>query len=388
MQCVDIKLLATYDESCLIFTCYRKHTNPKQVQERVDYISFFYIFVCLKKYNNMKVGLFIPLALQMFSSDAYTFDPSSLTRSFSTTRLFGLKRQRRGLADIAEGGALSSPKKLKTNSATSSGKATSGDISPALAQWAAAGGDTVMTNVEGDEISKASSAEYTLFEDDKKDRRTKQSARLEQDKRTSDAVQQILGELENVLEQKGNGVVSILEQIQKLTKLPSTNLRVMVAGKEQYVYRLAWVGSDDSICHIGTGLHKVPLARLQEIFLTCQGKNRIELFEVISILGPFPNVRNTLQGGSEVNTGDISTWTISMDSMIDGTGKEILAGKEENIRKVKLQIYFADPNAIVAIVPPENGGFRENPWENDGANVLLFVQEDKIDEKLEALRVF
>ena len=283
---------------------------------------------------------------------------------------------------------MPSPKKLKKNSVTSSGKSTSGDISPALAQWAAAGGDSVMTNVGGDKISTVSSAEYVLFEDDKKDRRSKQATRLEEDKRTNDAVQQILGDLESVLEQKGIGVVSILEQIQKLTKLPSTNLRVMVAGKEQYTYRLAWVGSDDSICHIGTGLHKVPLARLQEIFLTCQGKNRIEVFEVISILGPFPNVRNTLQGGSEVSSSDISTWTILMDSMIDGTGKEILAGKDENIRKVKLQIYFANPNAIVAIVPPENGGLRENPWENNGANVLLFVREDNINEKLEALRVF
>jgi hypothetical protein len=68
------------------------------------------------------------------------------------------------------------------------------------------------------------------------------------------------------------------------------------------------VGSEDAISHIGTGLHKVPLARLQEVFLSALGtttskksnknnnnKNRIELSEVIRLLGPFPNVKRTLQ---------------------------------------------------------------------------------------------
>jgi hypothetical protein len=63
------------------------------------------------------------------------------------------------------------------------------------------------------------------------------------------------------------------------------------------------VGSEDAISHIGTGLHKVPLARLQEVFLSALGtttakksnKNTHELSEVILLLGPFPNVKRTLQ---------------------------------------------------------------------------------------------
>ena len=63
------------------------------------------------------------------------------------------------------------------------------------------------------------------------------------------------------------------------------------------------MGSDVAICHVGTGLHKVPLARLQEVFLSCLGRNRLEVLEVIRILGPFPNVKNVLQGAAKVGSG-------------------------------------------------------------------------------------
>jgi hypothetical protein len=346
----------------------------------------------------MKLNFYIMLTMhQLLASDAFVFPSSARSSSVSATSVFGLKRQRQGLADLSEGGITPSLKKkvkksrvtqtMKDNSKKVDNVPVSTAISPALAQWAAAGGESAQISPEQGVGLMNSATEFVPFPQERKGRRTKQSEKVEQDKLKSAAVQQILDDLEEALGQKGSGVDLILGQIRKLMNQPSTNLRIMTAGKDQNIYRLAWVGSDDAICHIGTGLHKVPLARLQEIFLTCQGKNRIELFEVISILGPFPNVRNTLQGASEVTLGDVTDWTIAMDSMIDGTGKELLAGKEDNIRRVKLQIYFSDPNAIVAVVPPDNGKLRENPLEMNGYNVLLFVREDAIDEKLEALRV-
>ena len=78
---------------------------------------------------------------------------------------------------------------------------------------------------------------------------------------------------------------------------------------------------------------------------------------------------------------------IVMDSMVDGTGKEILAGTEENIRRVNLQVYFADERAIVAVVPPEDGSLRADPLQDNGSNVLVFIKEDELDEKLNSLRV-
>lgn len=92
-------------------------------------------------------------------------------------------------------------------------------------------------------------------------------------------------------------------------------------------------------------------------------------------------------GGGE---GGVARIQIAMDSMVDGTGKEILAGGEESIRRVDLQIQFSDERVIVAVIPPGDGTstlFRSNPLEDDGANVLVFVREDDLDEKLDALRV-
>lgn len=172
-------------------------------------------------------------------------------------------------------------------------------------------------------------------------------------------------------------------------------------------YRLAWVGSDDAICHIGTSLHKVPLARLQEMYVLF-GYNKWELLEVIRILGPFPNVRNTLKGGLKVKKlagvgggGGIERregvrMEISYTSMIDGTGKEILAGKEDNVKVVNLDVWFANEKAIVCTIPStassddgdgdesETGG--GDPLSGDGSNILFFVAEENLDEELEKLR--
>jgi hypothetical protein len=78
---------------------------------------------------------------------------------------------------------------------------------------------------------------------------------------------------------------------------------------------------------------------------------------------------------------------VIMDSMDDGTGNEILAGNEENIRRVDLQVHFCDERAIVAVMPPEDGSLMDNPLQNNGANVLVFVREGELDEKLDSLRV-
>ena len=129
-------------------------------------------------------------------------------------------------------------------------------------------------------------------------------------------------------------------------------------------YRLAWVGSDSATCHVGTSLHKVPLARLQEMYLLL-GYGRWELLEVIRILGPFPNVRNTLKGDIKVekirgNGREGAKLEISYLSMIDGTRKEILAGKEDNTKVIELDVWFANDKAIVCSVPREDGG--EGGW--------------------------
>ena len=54
----------------------------------------------------------------------------------------------------------------------------------------------------------------------------------------------------------------------QLTKSQSSITFKALLNRNLMNYSLAWVGSDEAICHLGTGLHKVPLARLQDIFLS------------------------------------------------------------------------------------------------------------------------
>jgi hypothetical protein len=87
--------------------------------------------------------------------------------------------------------------------------------------------------------------------------------------------------------------------------------------------------------------------------------------------------------------------------MVDGLGKEISAGKEDNLRSVKLDVLYSDEYALVCVVPKRsdksddgdedgidtyNSGDEYGPLGENGKNVLLFLKEDDLDSKLEGLR--
>ena len=117
--------------------------------------------------------------------------------------------------------------------------------------------------------------------------------------------------------------------------------------------------------------------------MNCLGKNKIEILEVISLIGPFPNVKNILQGTTKVSTGqEGSEVQIVMERMVDGTGKEI---KADEVRRVDLEVAFCDERAIVVLMPNEDNE-NAKPLDDNGKRVLLFVREDELDEKLEGLR--
>lgn len=348
-------------------------------------------------------SLLVCILVLLPAAHAFAFHPLVAPTSSTTSRrrpsMLAKKKKKSVLGEVvASGGAV--PKTRSTKRTAAPKKSAGSSVSPALAEWASTTdgstttidsqptesvATTVTNNVESADV-------YTPFQKEetkKNTRRVKQSARKQEEQQRDAQVNAILENLNTVLSETKNSLDEILHAIRPILAQPGGNLRLLTAGKV-YNYRLAWVGSDDALCHLGTGLHKVPLARMQEVFLTCQGKGRLEILEVISILGPFPNVRNTLQGdASKLQKLDdqVTEWEIAMDSMIDGSGKEILAGTNDNIRRVQLQVHFADPSAILAVVPPESGGVRDDPLEDDGAHALLFVREDDLDAKLDMMRV-
>lgn len=271
----------------------------------------------------------------------------------------------------------------KKKSASNKSGDVASDMSPDLAKFLEQSGDG-----SGDEAEIVQKGKKVPSP--KRERRQKQSAKLVVDEARNAKIEIVLDELQEVLGERTGKVRDILTVVEKLIKIPSNDnndLRRLLSARDRSDYRLAWVGSDDAICHVGTGLHKVPLARMQEVFMNCLGRNQIEILEVISLIGPFPNVKNVLQGTTEITSGgNGSEMQIVMDRMVDGTGKEIKPESEDSIRRVDLEVAFCNEQVIVVVMPDDDNE-NAKPLDDDGKRVLLFVREEELDDKLELLRV-
>jgi hypothetical protein len=90
---------------------------------------------------------------------------------------------------------------------------------------------------------------------------------------------------------------------------------------------------------------------------------------------------------------------IAYNSMIDGTGKEILASGESRVKYVQLDVWFANEKALVCTTVPslpvpssndENGGGDGDcdplSINTNGSQILFFVAEENLEEQLEKLR--
>jgi hypothetical protein len=350
---------------------------------------------------------------QQQGADAFFLTFTTFRRPYFTTTTTSLqaKKTKKGMLSEVVGGDFVTPKPSRASSGRKKNKPSS-NISPDLAKWmssqkqqqdacVAVPSETNDENDDDDDDVTFESfmeemvPETTTTTNNKKtsDRRQKQVLRGQEQAVRTARLERLVQKLNDILETQSssssssdNKVIDILQVVQELLELPSTtttSVRQLLGGRQTSLdYRLAWVGSDDAIGHVGTGLHRVPLARLQEVFWSFKGQSRIEWLEVIRILGPFPNVKNILQGRATAGSDKIQ---IVMDSMVDGTGKELLAGKD--VRTVDLQIAFCDPSVIVAVVPEDKGRARSDVFQDDGKHVMVFVREEQLEEKLDALRV-
>lgn len=186
---------------------------------------------------------------------------NSCTRGNS---LFGRKIKRGGL------GSAASSVKGKSSAKGKKKSSTNVPISEDLANFM----NEKKTGYGNKRQASASTTEKTLT---KKEKRRQQS---ETEIKRINEIDTILDRLKDVLEKRTGDIQDVLGVLTRLLSIDdqflfasstssssrySNNLRQMLMGSGSS-YRLAWVGSDESICHIGTGLHKVPLARMQEVF--------------------------------------------------------------------------------------------------------------------------
>ncbi|CAM9411444.1 unnamed protein product [Scytosiphon promiscuus] len=146
-------------------------------------------------------------------------------------------------------------------------------------------------------------------------------------------------------------------------------------------WRLVFASDDDAISVVGTGLHKLPLTRMQDFFMTLSGSSttvrQIVAIEVLRVIGPFPNLRNTLSGDCK-STGTDSL-NIRYSSMIDGTGKETGGSQTgEQDRVVDVDVAFVGQGALV---------LQSSAAKSKKAASLVFAREPDLDGELAKLRV-
>ena len=135
-------------------------------------------------------------------------------------------------------------------------------------------------------------------------------------------------------------------------------------------WRLVWAKSDEGVGFIGTGLHRVALANLEDQFLSLDADGSCALTEVIRVLGPFPNVKNLLTGTSTIGP---STLRLTYTKVIDGTGAELTSSQA---RSVKLRLAALSKDLLVVAAASVDA----DDW-------LVFEREDNFADALESLRV-
>lgn len=144
-------------------------------------------------------------------------------------------------------------------------------------------------------------------------------------------------------------------------------------------WRLTFVSSNDILGAFGTGLHTLPLTRMEDTFVNFKGGRQgrqIETIEVLRVMGPFPNIRNTLSGTYQ--TIGLDTLSIKYTSMIDGTGKEITSGSAAMDKVSEFGVLFV--GADVLVLEPKGIKSAEVP--------LMVLQKEKdLRDALEKLRV-
>ena len=158
----------------------------------------------------------------------------------------------------------------------------------------------------------------------------------------------------------------VVRELETLPPVAAADAPGLAAGD----WKLVWARSDEGVCNIGTGLHKVPLANLEEIFLTLSDR-KITTTEVIRVVGPFPNVKNLLFGSAKVSP--TKGLALSYSDCIDGTGNKL---KGEQARDVAFGVASLSRDVLVL----EASGVGDAEW-------LVFEREPDLAGMLASSRV-
>lgn len=156
-------------------------------------------------------------------------------------------------------------------------------------------------------------------------------------------------------------------------------------------YQLVFVTSDEALCAVGSGLHKVFATKMEDLFISFgpkymqaeSGAFGLETAEILRVFGPFPNIRNTFAG--DFACGDGGSVVLSYDTMVNGLSQKIKAPDGKDTRRMKGRIPYANSAGLIYI-PNEAQG---EGGEVDNAPLLVFqrLRKGELDLKFKELRV-
>jgi len=174
--------------------------------------------------------------------------------------------------------------------------------------------------------------------------------------------------------QSTRSLEEIAEVINELQELSATT-KPAQSAKIYGDWRLAYVSAAAGLDEIGTGLHKLPLTRMEDLFLSFSGSKAAgraaACTEVLRVLGPFPNLRNKLSGDFGISSSGTGI-SLKYTQMIDGTGKMLESGNGMD-RKNNLQVIYSGLDGLVMLTKT--------------GCALVFQRETNLQAALKALRV-
>jgi hypothetical protein len=184
-------------------------------------------------------------------------------------------------------------------------------------------------------------------------------------------------------------IPAILNECETLCNISAKEAGLSISSKVATLmgsWKLTFVSSSDALRVVGSGLHNVPLTKMEDLFITFRGpgpKNKsapslVETAEILRVIGPFPNVRNTLAGSFSFTGDRDEALTLKYDKMVDGNGGVIKASDGSDQRTVRFNGGYVNNKCLVLTAQSTN---------IDPRHVLVLTRESDMEGELKKLRV-
>jgi len=184
----------------------------------------------------------------------------------------------------------------------------------------------------------------------KKQMRQEQQKEQQERQMKADA---LLDEIFDEIEAKERDLKKVTNAINKITDLCT---KETIAKTIPGDWKLTFVNKADPMHEIGTGLGKLPGTSILDMFITCEKSGKVKVQEICRVVGPFPNIKNELQGtwdyktassGFKEGVSSSDKLVFSYNMLIDGRDKVTTAETGFKVRSVDINVRYIDQDVMI-----------------------------------------